>query len=74
VASDKLYFHGSCLACRGSGKTWYGRPCPYCHAGTAFHEASDELIKDYVLESMSEESKRDLLSRLQEQENKEEEV
>ena len=73
MASDKLYFHGACLACRGSSRTWYGRHCPYCYAGTTYHEASDELVKNYVLESMCEDSKKDLLGRLQEEQEKKKE-
>jgi len=66
LALGKLYFHGTCLACRGSGKTWYNRPCPYCYAGTTYHEASDELIKKYILEHMSDKARGELLEELQE--------
>ncbi len=64
MAIDKLYFHGSCLACRGTGKTWYNRPCPYCYRGTAYHEASDKLVQKYVLEEMDENTQKELFNEM----------
>ncbi len=66
MAIDKLYFHGSCLACRGTGKTWYNRPCPYCYQGRAYHEASDKLVQKYVLEEMDENTQKELFNEMKE--------
>ena len=61
---SKLYFHGTCLACRGTNKTWYGRHCPYCHGGVAFHEASDKMIIKHILENLGEKAKKELFKEL----------
>ena len=72
MAVEKLYFYGTCLACRGSSKTWYERPCPYCHGGMTYHEVTDRLVKEYVLESMDENDKKELFNKLKEEFGKEE--
>lgn len=64
MAVSKLYFKGECLACRGSHKTWYGKHCPYCFGGSSYYEGSEETIKSFVLENMSEDGKKELLEKL----------
>ena len=66
MAFDKLYFYGSCLACRGSSETWYGRCCPYCYMGKTYHEVTENSVKEYVMETMSENTKKELFIEMKE--------
>lgn len=72
MAFDRLYFYGTCLACRGSAKTWYDRECPYCYRGMNYHEVTDNAVKEYVMESMEENTKKELFIELTDYFNKSE--
>jgi len=57
----RLYIYGSCTICLGSGKTWYGRACPYCnHDAKQFLEASAISVMRYTLEELDETSQEKL--------------
>ena len=72
MAAGKLYFYGTCLACLGTDLTWYKRKSPYCSGGKTYHEVSDKMIKEYVLEEMDENDKKELFNKLKEEFGKEE--
>ena len=68
----KLYIYGTCTICLGTGKTWYGRACPYCnHDARQFFEASRRSVIRYILEETEESEQLELYNILKEKLEKE---